>query len=124
MVGLLILTPVKNASYQVKTAVSFNSAPKGTSEELVYSALKDIHAEHSCSPSRRSSTSSDRDSHDLPYASITFGVSASSALEPVENLKGWMVTWVAKTYDTIAQAAGLAGRENFRVLLVCFHEIP
>ncbi len=44
-VGILILTPVQSSSWQIKNAVSFPSAPKGTSEALIYAALNDLHAE-------------------------------------------------------------------------------
>ncbi|KAF4612854.1 hypothetical protein D9613_011159 [Agrocybe pediades] len=44
-VGILILTPIQASSWQIKNAVSFPSAPKGTSEALIYNALKDLHFE-------------------------------------------------------------------------------
>ncbi|KAJ3512683.1 hypothetical protein NLJ89_g3380 [Agrocybe chaxingu] len=44
-VGILILTPIQASSWQIKNAVSFPSAPKGTSEALIYTALKDLHDE-------------------------------------------------------------------------------
>ncbi|KDR77301.1 hypothetical protein GALMADRAFT_139295 [Galerina marginata CBS 339.88] len=42
-VGILILAPIQASSWQIKNAVSFPSAPKGTSEALIYTALKDLH---------------------------------------------------------------------------------
>ena len=45
VVGILILTPIQGASWQIKNAMSFPSAPKGTSEAVIYTALKDLHAE-------------------------------------------------------------------------------
>jgi len=45
IVGFLILTPIQSSSWQIKNAVSFPSAPKGTSEALIYTALKDLHEE-------------------------------------------------------------------------------
>ncbi|KAH9474780.1 hypothetical protein JR316_0013245 [Psilocybe cubensis] len=44
-VGILILTPIQASSWQIKNAVSFPSAPKGTSEALIFTALKDLHEE-------------------------------------------------------------------------------
>ncbi|CAA7268795.1 unnamed protein product [Cyclocybe aegerita] len=44
-VGVLVLTPIQASSWQIKNAVSFPSAPKGTSEALIYTALKDLHDE-------------------------------------------------------------------------------
>jgi len=39
------LTPIQGACWQIKNAISFPSAPKGTSEALIYTALKDLHTE-------------------------------------------------------------------------------
>jgi len=44
-VGILILTPIQSSSWQIKNAVSFPKAPKGTSEALIYAALKDLNEE-------------------------------------------------------------------------------
>ncbi|KAF9482640.1 hypothetical protein BDN70DRAFT_874824, partial [Pholiota conissans] len=43
-VGILILTPIQSSAWQIKNAVSFPQAPKGTSEALIYTALKDLHS--------------------------------------------------------------------------------
>ncbi|RXW23206.1 hypothetical protein EST38_g2639 [Candolleomyces aberdarensis] len=45
IVGILILTPVKSNTWQIKNAVSFPDAPKGTSEALIFTALEDLHGE-------------------------------------------------------------------------------
>lgn len=45
IVGILILTPVRSNSWQIKNAVSFPDAPKGTSEALIFQALKDLNDE-------------------------------------------------------------------------------
>ncbi|KAF8958091.1 hypothetical protein BDZ97DRAFT_1843222 [Flammula alnicola] len=44
-VGILILTPIQASSWQIKNALSFPSAPKGTSEALIYTALKALYDE-------------------------------------------------------------------------------
>jgi hypothetical protein len=44
-VGILVLTPVQSTTWQIKNAISFPKAPKGTSEALIYTALKDLHTE-------------------------------------------------------------------------------
>ncbi|TFK29477.1 hypothetical protein FA15DRAFT_677719 [Coprinopsis marcescibilis] len=49
IVGILILTPIQANSWQIKNAVSFPNAPKGTSEALIYTALKDLSEEESSS---------------------------------------------------------------------------
>ena len=50
IVGILILTPIKARSWQIKNAVSFPVAPKGTSEALIYHALKDLYDEDKSRP--------------------------------------------------------------------------
>lgn len=50
IVGILILTPIKARSWQIKNAVSFPVAPKGTSEALIYYALKDLYDEDTSRP--------------------------------------------------------------------------
>ncbi|KAF9485743.1 hypothetical protein BDN70DRAFT_871073 [Pholiota conissans] len=44
-VGILILTPIQLSAWQIKNAISFPKSPKGTSEALIYTALKDLHLE-------------------------------------------------------------------------------
>lgn len=39
------MTPIQGSSWQIKNSISFTSAPKGTSEVLIYTALKDLNAE-------------------------------------------------------------------------------
>ncbi|KAF5313516.1 hypothetical protein D9611_008501 [Ephemerocybe angulata] len=46
IVGILILTPVQSNTWQIKNAVSFPDAPKGTSEALIFNSLKTLHEEH------------------------------------------------------------------------------
>ncbi|TFY68708.1 hypothetical protein EVG20_g3447 [Dentipellis fragilis] len=42
IVGLLILAPIHPSTYQIKNAVSFPTAPRGTSEELIYRVMHDL----------------------------------------------------------------------------------
>lgn len=49
IVGMLILTPVRSNTWQIKNAVSFPDAPKGTSEALIFTALQDLHHEQNSS---------------------------------------------------------------------------
>ncbi|KAF4586716.1 hypothetical protein EYR40_010731 [Pleurotus pulmonarius] len=106
VVGLLILTPIKGNTYQIKNAVSFPEAPKGTSEALIHTALKDLHEEQEAR-----GTTSDRIEE---RTVVTFGTTASDMLHPVENLAGWKVSALAKTYGKIAKGAGLLRRGDFR----------
>jgi len=95
IVGLIILTPAGVHSYLIKNALSFPDAPKGTSEALIYTALKDLHAEE-------------------PQATVTFGITASESVKPGDNLSGWKITLLSKTYNGVAHSAGLLKRGDFR----------
>jgi len=103
VIGILILTPILGHSWQIKNAVSFPSAPKGTSEKLIFTALSDLHREQQT----KDNPSSER-------VTVTFGISAADEMEPVENLSGWKVTAMSKMYGTVAQSAGLLRRGEFR----------
>ncbi|TEB32662.1 hypothetical protein FA13DRAFT_1763765 [Coprinellus micaceus] len=52
IVGILILTPVQANNWQIKNAVAFPKAPKGTSEVLIYTSLQGLHAGNSSPRSR------------------------------------------------------------------------
>jgi len=102
-VGVLILSPVRDA-FVIKNAVSFPNAPKGTSEYLITSALKDLRDE------RQSQTGS----VNRGDISVTFNISAARDLKPTKNVSGWKFTWLNKTYSNVSQGAGLLNRGNFR----------
>ncbi|KAF9011985.1 hypothetical protein BDQ17DRAFT_1345246 [Cyathus striatus] len=118
-IGFLILTPVQGGSvWQIKNAVSFPSAPKGTSEALIYTALKDLHDEQQATD-RESTPGSDSDEDEITKRTknrvlVTFGISASDKLKPVHNLGGWKVSALSKTYGKVASTAGLLRRGEFR----------
>ncbi|KAH7928703.1 hypothetical protein BV22DRAFT_1030465 [Leucogyrophana mollusca] len=101
-VGVLVLTPVQD-SFVIKNAVSFPKAPKGTSEALIHTALKDLRDEHS---------SGDHDGDG--NVSVTFSISAADDLKPTKNVSGWKFTWLNKTYSNVSQGAGLLNRSDFR----------
>jgi hypothetical protein len=46
---------------------------------------------------------------------VTFGITASDALTPVDNLSGWKITWLSKTYNKVIGLTGLTRRGDFRV---------
>ncbi|KAF9467694.1 hypothetical protein BDZ94DRAFT_1155912 [Collybia nuda] len=103
VIGVLILTPIQNHAWQIKNAVSFPNAPKGTSEKLIFTALRDLN----CEQQENGTPQSER-------VTVTFGISAADELHPVKNLSGWKVTAMSKIYGTVTQAAGLLRRSEFR----------
>jgi hypothetical protein len=169
IVGILVLTSIQRHQYQIKNAVSFPNAPRGTSEMVIYRAMSDIQDEgtwsddsdrksedgalvwtktdlevarkmeenssHSRSPSTDSSrssspsqsdsssgkSSSSSSSSSSPVSSrrggvaVTFGITASDSLTPVDNLSGWKITWLSKTYNKVIGLTGLTRRGDFRV---------
>jgi hypothetical protein len=104
-VGFIILTPIHGNTWQIKNAISFPDAPRGTSELLIYTALKDLHEQGQQNDGY----------HKQEPASITFGITAADEMEPVENLSGWRVTALAKFYSKVAYTTGLLRRGEFRV---------
>ena len=46
---------------------------------------------------------------------VTFGITASDTLTPVDNLSGWKITWLSKTYNKVVGLTGLTRRGDFRV---------
>lgn len=94
---------------QIKNAVSFPEAPKGTTEALIHAALKDLHSEQEAHGMA---------SEDEERITVTFGTTASDKLYPADNLAGWKVSALAKTYGKIAKGAGLLRRGDFRVSFV------
>jgi len=164
IVGILVLTSIQRHQYQIKNAVSFPNAPRGTSEMVIYRAMSDIQDEgtwsddsdrksedgalvwtktdlevarkmeenssHSRSPSTdssrssspsqsdsssgKSSSSSSSDSSRHGGVAVTFGITASDSLTPVDNLSGWKITWLSKTYNKVIGLTGLTRRGDFR----------
>jgi hypothetical protein len=104
VIGILILTPIHGNAWQIKNALSFPNAPKGTSEKLIYTALSDLHRKQHAEGKPQSER-----------VTVTFGISAADTMHPVKNLSGWKVTAMSKIYGTVAQAAGLLRRGEFRV---------
>jgi hypothetical protein len=100
------LTPIRGNVWQIKNAISFLDAPRGTSEKLIYTALEDLHHEQL--------EQNRYDSQQQPVT-VTFGISAAKEMEPVENLSGWKISLLAKLYSKIASIAGLLRRSEFRV---------
>lgn len=103
-----MLTPNRGNVWQIKNAISFPDAPRGTSETLIYTALKDLYHEQEREHRQNGG-------HEQEPVSVTFGISAADEMEPVANLSGWKVTALAKLYGKISYTAGLLRRGEFRV---------
>ncbi|KAH9962969.1 hypothetical protein BC827DRAFT_1196199 [Russula dissimulans] len=165
IVAILVLTSIQRKQYQIKNAVSFPNAPRGTSEMIIYRAMSHIQDEgvssddsernsedgalvwtktdlevarkikESSSHSRSQSVdsgSSDSSGRSSPSHSssssgkstpsgfrpsgvaVTFGITASDTLTPVDNLGGWKITWLSKTYNKVIALTGLTRRGDFR----------
>ncbi|KAF8153191.1 hypothetical protein B0H34DRAFT_754437 [Crassisporium funariophilum] len=112
--GILILTPIHSTSWQIKNAVSFPSAPKGTSEALIYTALKDLHEEQEAASAAGEKAPHPANSNVHQSMTVTFGISAAPHMQPVNNLGGWKVNALSKTYGKVAKGAGLVKRGEFR----------
>ncbi|KAG7086569.1 hypothetical protein E1B28_002516 [Marasmius oreades] len=83
--------------YLIKNAISFPSAPRGTSEFLIHTSLELL---QKASPSRP--------------PKVTFGITASDTLHPRANLSGWKIAGLSKVYSKVAGTAGLLKRGDFR----------
>ncbi|KAK7030837.1 hypothetical protein VNI00_013945 [Paramarasmius palmivorus] len=84
--------------YLIKNAISFPSAPRGTSEFLIHTCLTQLH-----NVSRPSKA-----------PTVTFGITASDVLKPIDNLSGWKISSLSKVYGQVAKGAGLWKRGDFR----------
>ena len=51
---------------------------------------------------------------------VTFGITASDTITPVDNLSGWKITWLSKTYNKVVGLTGLTRRGDFRVRIISF----
>jgi len=160
IVAVLVLSRIRHNQYQIKNAVSFPNAPRGSSEQIIYSVMSDLQdegvttdesdskseqgamlwtqtdievarkLEENSSHSRSQSVDSRR-SDSLPSSgsssgntsptgsrpsgvAVTFGITASDSLTPVDNLSGWKITWLSKTYNKVIGLTGLTKRGDFR----------
>ena len=109
------MTPIRGNVWQIKNAISFPNAPRGTSEKLIYTVLEDLHHEQ---------LQLKDEFYVQEPVTVTFGISAADEMEPVENLSGWKISLLAKFYSKVAYMAGLLRRSEFRVsrlfTSVCF----
>ncbi|KAI0301634.1 hypothetical protein B0F90DRAFT_1628641 [Multifurca ochricompacta] len=103
IVAILVLAHIHHKQYQIKNAASFPNAPRGTSEEIIYRAMLDLQDEGSTPSGIRHGG-----------VAVTFGITASDSLTPVDNLSGWKITWLSKTYNKVIGLTGLTRRGDFR----------
>ncbi|KAG7091759.1 hypothetical protein E1B28_008160 [Marasmius oreades] len=83
--------------YLIKNAISFPSAPRGTSELLIHTSLELLQKASPLRPPK-----------------VTFGITASDTLHPKANLSGWKIAGLSKVYSKVAGTAGLLKRGDFR----------
>ncbi|KAI0322942.1 hypothetical protein OF83DRAFT_1091428 [Amylostereum chailletii] len=76
------------------------SPPPATSPERPDSAASDSHM----------SSLSERQSR----VAVTFGITASETITPVENISGWRISWLGKTYNKVVGSTGVTRRGDFR----------
>ncbi|KAK1227475.1 hypothetical protein PQX77_009538 [Marasmius sp. AFHP31] len=84
--------------YLIKNAISFPIAPRGTSELLIHSSLELLH----------------KAAGGREAPKVTFGITASDNLTPIDNLSGWKIHGLSKIYGKVAGTAGLLKRGDFR----------
>ncbi|VDB91360.1 unnamed protein product [Peniophora sp. CBMAI 1063] len=125
--------------YQAMDALNSESDEPGTNGTLFWEQNSSGHGHDGTAPSEASSavispsasqsghTSSnqaerpdktyaeeDATSDQLRRVSVTFGITASEELIPVDNLKGWRVSFLTKTYNTIISHTGITRRGDYR----------
>ncbi|KAI5474297.1 hypothetical protein MNV49_003650 [Pseudohyphozyma bogoriensis] len=95
IVGICILAPIARNAYQIKNAISFPKAPRGTSEDLLGSVIEQMENE-----GRRA---------------LTFGPSAASEIVPGESMRnGLRMQKMRQVYRYILRKGKLEGRGQFR----------
>lgn len=84
-----------------------------------HSRSQSVDSHHSDS----SETHSGKSSPDgMPHrgVAVTFGITASDTITPVDNLSGWKIIWLSKTYNKVVGLTGLTRRGDFRVRITSF----
>ncbi|KAI0322943.1 hypothetical protein OF83DRAFT_1167226 [Amylostereum chailletii] len=77
----------------------------------------------STAPTSPMSSSSLVDSPATPSKryTVTFGITASDSMTPVDNLSGWKISWLSATYNKVVGGTGLTRRGDFRNKFHTFH---
>ncbi len=86
-------------------------------EKSGHSRSQSVDSGRSDSPSRSDSSSGKASPTGIQHGgvAVTFGITASDSLTPVDNLSGWKITWLSKTYNKVIGLTGLTRRGDFRV---------
>jgi hypothetical protein len=86
-------------------------------ESASHSRSQSIDSQHSDSSLQSGSSSGKSTPSSLRHGgvAVTFGITASDTLTPVDNLSGWKITWLSKTYNKVVGLTGLTRRGDFRV---------
>jgi hypothetical protein len=86
-------------------------------EKTSHSRSQSIDSRHSDSSLQSSSSSGKSTPSSIRHGgvAVTFGITASDTLTPVDNLSGWKITWLSKTYNKVVGLTGLTRRGDFRV---------
>ncbi|KAH9060614.1 hypothetical protein EDB87DRAFT_1615589 [Lactarius vividus] len=85
-------------------------------ENSGHSRSQSVDSGRSDSPLRSDSSSGNSSPTGIRHGgvAVTFGITASDSLTPVDNLSGWKITWLSKTYNKVIGLTGLTRRGDFR----------
>jgi len=139
VVGVAILSQTSPTAWQIVKCLTFRHASHGTSETLVYTALKDLYTEQEKLSKATASTpvsstmaeaafvSGGAASQDQPEraknrVSVSFGIAASDHLEPGHNVSGWQVNVLSKTYHAVSGITHLMQTAPYRKEFETRHE--
>jgi hypothetical protein len=105
----------------VLTAEGHTEVARKIKENMNHSRSLSINSHHSVS-SLQSDSSSDKSTPagiGRSGIAVTFGITASDKLTASNNLGGWKITWLSKTYNKVVGLTGLTRRGDFRVSILC-----
>jgi len=120
---VLVLTPLSPTHWQIIKCIPFDHSPKGTSERLIHTAVKDLYEEKKVEAIRFTlsppAVPEDAEHEAIPQnrIKVSFGISPAQHLEPVHNMGSWRVNILSMTYATVAGVMGLEGVAEYRVSL-------
>ena len=83
-----------------------------------YSRSQSVDSQNSVSSGSSGKVKVSRSGIQHSGVAVTFGITASDTLTPVDNLSGWKITWLSKTYNKVVGLTGLTRRGDFRVSMI------
>ncbi|KAJ3509607.1 hypothetical protein NLJ89_g5133 [Agrocybe chaxingu] len=133
VVGVEILSRTGPLSWQIVKCITFHHAPKGTSESLIHTALKDLHSENQSATETLPTIVAPEVTSSEPGAAsettrtpnrvtVSFGITAADHLEPGHNVHGWKVSVLSKTYQAVSGIVGLIKTGQYRSKFQATHE--